>query len=160
MAANPFNCYTAKEMQPVLRAICGSPQGDWKTCLADLAKGAEPFDVTKSTYSGRDETKGVSSIHVMELLPDFCAQLSRENCGDFGEGDKVIPCRWNPHADDEGRLEAAGPRCGLLVQASDPRDPSWKSEAWLGGMGGDYMTFPPAAPPAGERASQENKERP
>ena len=102
---DPLDCLTPPEWSPILQKVCQT--SDWPQCLALLAKG-ELSDSTK--YSARARGRSVA-----QLQPELCAQLSKEECHTYGQGPRVIACRWH----ERGNAKTGASQCGALRPRSE-----------------------------------------
>jgi hypothetical protein len=145
MSYNPLDCFTAEEMHPVLRTLCGDD--DFAGCLARLLKGGETdtWDWTKAPFRESDQIKGKSMMHIDEFIPSLCEQLTEAQCHDYGQGTKITRCRWmkDEHSDTS--------KCGIIEEAWNPKDRHDSFYVWRGGLERENLSWDQELPPGSHR---------
>ena len=140
---NPLDCLTAEEMHPVLRMLCGD--GDFAGCLSRLSKDGETDvrDQGNVPFREKDKIRGKSMMHIDEFIPSLCEQLPEAQCHDYGQGKKISKCRWMKGGDK--------PKCGVIVEAWNPKDRNDSFYVWHGGLGRDELSWDQELPPGSHR---------
>ena len=86
-------------------------------------------------------------MHIDEFMPSLCEQLTEAQCHDYGQGKKITKCRWSKDGDERSDK----PKCGVIIEAWNPKDRSDSFYVWQGGVGRDQLSWDQELPPGSRR---------